>query len=58
MKRRMVVGQVVPGVLLWRCDEPTSRNAEVPYVVFPGNVGDEDSLADFVERWALPEKGL
>ncbi len=56
MKRAMVVGQAAPGVPLWRCDESTSRHTSVPYVVFPGNVGSEDALADLVERWALPEK--
>jgi uncharacterized protein YgbK (DUF1537 family) len=55
MKRAMVVGQAAPGVPLWRCDEKTSRHRGVPYVVFPGNVGGEDTLAELVERWALPE---
>ena len=52
MKRAMVLGQAAKGVPLWRCDEPTSRHAGVPYVVFPGNVGTEETLADVVERWA------
>lgn len=55
MKRAMVIGQAAPGVPLWRCDEPTSRHTGVPYVVFPGNVGSDDTLAELVERWALPE---
>lgn len=54
MKRAMVLGQAAPGVPLWRCDEETSRHRGVPYVVFPGNVGGEDTLAELVERWALP----
>ena len=53
MKRAIVVGQAAPGVPLWRCDEETSRHRGVPYVVFPGNVGGNDTLADLVERWAL-----
>jgi len=53
MKRAMVVGQAAPGVPLWRCDEPTSRHTGVPYVVFPGNVGGDDTLAELVQRWAL-----
>jgi uncharacterized protein YgbK (DUF1537 family) len=56
MKRAIVVGQAAPGVPLWRCDELTSRHAGVPYVVFPGNVGGEEALADLVERWAGREK--
>jgi uncharacterized protein YgbK (DUF1537 family) len=55
MKRAMVVGQAAPGVPLWRCDEETSRHRGVLYVVFPGNVGGEDTIAELVERWALPE---
>lgn len=58
MKRAMVVGQAAPGVPLWRCDEETSRYRNVPYVVFPGNVGGDDTLAELVERWALPNKRL
>jgi uncharacterized protein YgbK (DUF1537 family) len=53
MKRAMVLGQAAKGVPLWRCDEPTSRHTGVPFVVFPGNVGTEDTMADVVERWAL-----
>ncbi len=55
MRRALVVGQAAPGVPLWRCDEETSRHRGVPYVVFPGNVGGEDTLAELVERWALPK---
>jgi len=51
IKRALVVGQAAPGVPLWRCDEPTSRHVGVPYVVFPGNVGGENTLAELVEAW-------
>jgi len=53
MKRATVLGQAAKGVPLWRCDEPTSRHVSVPYVVFPGNVGTEETLAEVVERWAF-----
>ncbi|KAH0600759.1 hypothetical protein MHUMG1_01758 [Metarhizium humberi] len=56
MKRARVLGQAAPGVPLWRCDEETSRHRGVPFVVFPGNVGNEDALADLVEAWAMPEE--
>jgi uncharacterized protein YgbK (DUF1537 family) len=55
MKRAMVLGQAAPGVPLWRCEESTARWCGVPYVVFPGNVGGNDTLAELVEKWALPE---
>ncbi|KAM3515549.1 hypothetical protein MY11210_000727 [Beauveria gryllotalpidicola] len=53
MRRARVLGQAAPGVPLWMCDEGTSRHRAVPYVVFPGNVGSEDTLADIVESWAV-----
>jgi uncharacterized protein YgbK (DUF1537 family) len=51
MKRATIVGQAAPGVPLWRCDEPTSRHRGVPFVVFPGNVGGEETLCELVEGW-------
>lgn len=54
MKRARVLGQAAPGVPLWRCDEETSRHRGVPFVVFPGNVGTDDTLAEVVEAWAMP----
>ncbi|KAL3417230.1 ketose-bisphosphate aldolase class-ii family protein [Phlyctema vagabunda] len=53
MKRALILGQAAPGVPIWRCDEETSRHTGVPYIVFPGNVGGNDELADLVERWAI-----
>ncbi|KAG8414321.1 hypothetical protein J3459_014861 [Metarhizium acridum] len=35
MKRARVLGQVAPGVPLWRCDEETSRHRGVPVRRFP-----------------------
>ncbi|KAJ9610310.1 hypothetical protein H2200_005087 [Cladophialophora chaetospira] len=52
MKRAKIVGQAASGVPLWRCDEPTSKFVGIPYVVFPGNVGEADSLRDLVASWA------
>ncbi|MBC7225200.1 MAG: hypothetical protein H5T59_13175, partial [Anaerolineae bacterium] len=39
-----VLGQVLPGVPAWRLGQE-SRFPGLPYVVFPGNVGDDESLA-------------
>lgn len=55
IKRAMVLGQAAPGVPLWRCDEESSRYPGVPFVVFPGNVGGDDALAEIVESWSLDE---
>jgi uncharacterized protein YgbK (DUF1537 family) len=38
-----VIGQLAPGVSLWRCG-PTSRFPGLPYIVFPGNVGGANTL--------------
>ncbi|PYH96686.1 hypothetical protein BO71DRAFT_448429 [Aspergillus ellipticus CBS 707.79] len=52
IKRALIVGQAAPGVPLWRCDEPSSRHAGVPFVVFPGNVGGEETLCELVAAWS------
>ncbi|KAL4987945.1 NADP-dependent oxidoreductase domain-containing protein [Aspergillus falconensis] len=56
MRRARVLGQVAPGVLLWRCNEPTSKFSGIPYIVFPGNVGEVDTLRDLVAAWANETK--
>lgn len=45
--RAIVMGQVRPGVPVWRLG-PESRLPGVPYVVFPGNVGGPETLAEIV----------
>lgn len=47
--RAWVRGSLLPGIVsLW---EPVSGPAQgLPYVVFAGNVGDENSLADVIDR--------
>lgn len=51
MKRALIVGQAAPGVPMWRCDEPESKWPGINYVVFPGNVGNNDSLYEVVRQW-------
>lgn len=53
MKRATIVGQAAAGVPLWRCDEPTCKHPGLPYVVFPGNVGGEETLFEVVDRWRV-----
>jgi uncharacterized protein YgbK (DUF1537 family) len=43
MKRAIVLGQIIPGVPVWELGEET-RFPHIPYVVYPGNVGDDHSL--------------
>lgn len=53
MRCATVVGQAAPGVPLWRCDEPTSKMPGLPFIVFPGNVGGEDTLFEVVDGWRI-----
>jgi uncharacterized protein YgbK (DUF1537 family) len=43
----LVLGQVVPGVPVWRAG-PESKFPELPFVVFPGNVGQADAITHVV----------
>lgn len=52
IRRAMVLGQAASGVPLWRCDEEGCKFKRVAYVVFPGNVGGNDTLAELIESWA------
>jgi uncharacterized protein YgbK (DUF1537 family) len=49
VRRAVVLGQVLPGVPVWRLGEE-ARYPGMAYVVFPGNVGGASALADIRER--------
>lgn len=53
IRKAVIVGQGAAGCPLWRCDEDTCRWQGIPFLVFPGNVGGEDTLGDIVENWSL-----
>jgi uncharacterized protein YgbK (DUF1537 family) len=48
VRRAMVPGQVAPGVPCWLLG-PGSRFPGIPYVIFPGNVGTAETLAQVIE---------
>jgi uncharacterized protein YgbK (DUF1537 family) len=49
IRRAVVRGSLLPGLVsLWEPAEGPARG--LPYVVFAGNVGDEDALADVIDR--------
>lgn len=50
VKKATVLGQILPGVPVWLTG-PESRFPDMPYVIFPGNVGDENSLLAAVEKF-------
>ncbi|KAK2421907.1 ketose-bisphosphate aldolase class-II family protein [Trifolium repens] len=50
-----IVGQALAGIPLWQLG-PESRHPGVPYIVFPGNVGDSGALAEVVKSWTYPTR--
>ena len=55
IRRATVLGQLLPGtVSVFRADESAPGVRSVPFVVFAGNVGDDSTLADVVERMRAP----
>jgi uncharacterized protein YgbK (DUF1537 family) len=48
VRRATVLGQALPGVPVWKLGAE-SRYPGLAYVVFPGNVGDEDALRQLVQ---------
>jgi uncharacterized protein YgbK (DUF1537 family) len=48
VRRAMVLGPILPGVPVWETGDDT-RFPEIPYIVFPGNVGGAESLLEVVQ---------
>jgi len=48
VKKAWVMGQVAPGVPVWETGND-SRFPNIPYIIFPGNVGTDETLKDVVE---------
>jgi hypothetical protein len=55
MASALVLGQVEPGVPVWRAG-PESRFPLLNYVVFPGNVGDDNALARVAMKLGVRRK--
>jgi uncharacterized protein YgbK (DUF1537 family) len=53
IRRAEVVGQLLPGMIsMFRPIEAAPEAVSTPYVVFAGNVGDDDTLADVIDLFA------
>jgi uncharacterized protein YgbK (DUF1537 family) len=50
VKRALVLGQILPGVPVWQLG-PESRYPNLPYIVFPGNVGSQTALVEIVKSF-------
>lgn len=49
IRHAMVIGPMLPGIVsLWSGEDGPA--AGIPYIVFAGNVGDDESLADVVDK--------
>lgn len=48
VKRARVMGQIRPGIPVWETDE-SSKFPNIPYIIFPGNVGEIETLREAVE---------
>jgi len=48
VKRANVLGQIRPGIPVWQTGEE-SKFPHIPYIIFPGNVGEENTLKEAVE---------
>jgi uncharacterized protein YgbK (DUF1537 family) len=53
VRRALVLGQILPGVPIWRLGAETAYPG-LPYVVFPGNVGGPEALAEAVAMFQRP----
>ena len=49
VKKALVMGQVKKGIPVWMTG-PESKFPGMPYIIFPGNVGETDTLKEIVEE--------
>jgi uncharacterized protein YgbK (DUF1537 family) len=47
VRKALVMGQIRPGIPVWMTG-PESKFPNLPYIIFPGNVGERDTLRDIV----------
>lgn len=49
VKKAIVQGQIIPGVPVWKLGKET-KFPNVPYIIFPGNVGDSKALTSALTK--------
>ena len=54
VRRATVMGQIRPGIPVWKTGEE-SKFPHTPYVIFPGNVGEDATLREAAEILMQPE---
>lgn len=50
LRSARLLGQIIPGCSVVRCPQSHPRYPEMPVVIFPGNVGDEQALVMVYQR--------
>ncbi len=50
LRTARLLGQILPGVSVVRCPADHARYPDMPVVIFPGNVGDDQALATVYRR--------
>jgi uncharacterized protein YgbK (DUF1537 family) len=53
VRRATVMGQIRPGVPVWKTGAE-SKFPNLPYIIFPGNVGEVSTLREVVETLMAP----
>jgi uncharacterized protein YgbK (DUF1537 family) len=48
------MGQIAPGIPVWQTGQE-SKFPGIPYIIFPGNVGQETTLRDIAAQLAKEE---
>jgi uncharacterized protein YgbK (DUF1537 family) len=56
VKKAMVLGQLIPGVPVWKLGNE-SKYPDMRYIVFPGNVGNEGALLELVQKLERRDNG-
>ena len=49
VRRALVMGQISPGIPVWMTGKE-SKFPNMPYIIFPGNVGETGTLREIVEK--------
>ncbi|MGY8718043.1 MAG: nucleotide-binding domain containing protein, partial [Verrucomicrobiia bacterium] len=55
VKRAIVQGQILPGVPVWTLG-PETKFPGLSYVIFPGNVGDDNAVAEAISKFNTTSK--
>ena len=48
VKKALVMGQIRPGIPVWLTD-PESKFPQLPFIIFPGNVGEKETLKEIID---------